>query len=263
LGTTKWQYVGKMQLPSPYPSVLQDEWETTLKGERARILANMKTKIPSETAFKDRIGDASADQFEAFLATVGGAWDRDTILMKQRAKLYRQYAQWLANIDSAFASGGAFDINVTSKKGKLALARYTLGVVGLRYDPSAGLGVWNPAVMGALLLAGDTRPARYFDANDAFSGVLESVCDAMKGRLGRPPLIAETVKTSIYAKFADEAGLTALRDTLITNGNARLDDFVQPMLNATHKGAGYDVTWVLAWDAGITHCSLTVTDVHP
>jgi len=263
LATTKWSYVGVMQLPTEVPQAIRDEWETTLKGERARILANLQTKIPSEVAFKDRIGDASSDQYELFGAGIPAPWDKDTILMKQRAKLNRAYALWLADVQSAFASGGAFDVNVTAKKNKLNLARYTLGAVGLRYDPSAGLGVWNPAVMGVLLLMGDTRCARYFDGNDTFTGTLENVCDPLTGRLGRPPMIADTVKVRVLAKFCDEAGLTALRDTQITNGNTRLDAMLQPMLNATHKGTGYDVTWVLAWDSGAGDVKLTVTDTHP
>jgi len=257
-----WKYVGVMQLPSDVPQAIKDEWETTLKAERARILANLKTKIPSEVAYKDRIGDASSDKYEAFLASVGGAWDRDMILMKQRAKLARQYDQWLADIDSAFASGGAFDVNVTAKKGKLKLARYTLGATGLRYDSSVGFGVWNPAVMGALLLRGDTRCARYFDGNDTFTGTLESVVDSAKGRLITPAMIAETVKCRVLAKFADEAGLTTLRDAVITDANTRLDDILQAGLDTAHKTLPKDVTWVLAWDAGAGDIKLTVTDIH-
>jgi len=262
MATTKWQYVGIMQLPT-YPADISTEWANTLKAESARILANMKTKIPSEVSFKDRIGDASSDQYEAFLASVGTGWDKSIILMKQRAKLARQYAQWLANIESVFGTGGTFPTTVEAKKGKLALARYTLGAVGLRYDPSSGLGVWNPVTMGALLLRGDTRCARYFDGNDTFTGVLESVVDPSKGRLGTPAMIAGSVRARVLAKFADEAGLTTLRDTLLSDETTRLDDILTAMLNATHKGTGYDVTWVLAWDASAGDVKLTVVDTHP
>lgn len=263
MATTKWSYVGIMQLPADVPQGVKDEWETTLKAQRASILANLQTKIPNQTAFQDRIADASSDRYEQFLATVGADFDRDLILLKQRAKLARQYTQWLADVQSAFAIGGAFDVNVTAKKNKLSLARYTLGAVGLKYDPTTGLGVWNPAVMSALLIRGDTRCARYFDANDTFTGTLESVVDTAKGRLISPPMIAETVRCRVLAKFADEAGLTTLRDNLITASNTRLDDIINAGLNATHKGVGYDVTWIMAWSAPDSDLKVTVTDTHP
>jgi hypothetical protein len=263
MATTKWSYVGVMQLPAAVPSGVIDKWEADLKAQRALILSRETAKIPNQSAFQDRIADASSDQYDAFLATVGGAWDIDVIKLKQRAKLGRQYATWLANITDAFTAGHAFDINVTAKKNKLQLARYTLGAVGLKYDTEVGIGVWNPATMGALLMRGDTRCARYFDANDTFTGSLESVVDAMKGRYGSPALIADTVRCSVLAKFCDEAGNTTLRDSLITATNTRIVDIVTMMLNSTHKGTGYSVTWVLSWDAGSGMPKLTLTDSHP
>jgi len=260
----KWQYIGIMLLPATVPSGVADEWETTLKNEASRIYANIQSKIANQANFQDRIADASSDQFGAFLATVGGAWDVDVIEMKQRVKLNRVYPEWKAGIDAAF--GGAtpyFGDRVTSKKAKYQLARYTLGLVGLRYNTSSGFGVWNPATIGCLLLRGDTRPARYFDANDSFSGTLESVVNAKEGRLITPSLLAETVYAGVMCKFADEGGLTTLRDNLITSENAILDALLQVALDATHKGVGYDVTFALSWSAPDAHLKLTVTDVHP
>jgi len=259
----QWQYVGKMQLPATMPSSIADEWETTLIAEKDRIYSGLTTKIPSESLFKDRIADASSDQFASFLATVGGAWNADVIEMKQRVKLARVYTEWKAGIDACFGVGGYFGARVTSKKAKFGLARYVLGIVGHRANPSAPYGVWNPASIGVLLLRGDTRPARYFDANDSFSGTLESVCEAIKGKLITPSMLAHTIYACVMAKFANEGGLTALRDTIISDANTVLDVLLQVALDATHKGAGYDVTFVLAWSAPDDHCQVTVTDVHP
>lgn len=259
----KWQYVGKMQLPADLPTGVLDEWETTLKAERARILASLTAKIPNETAFQSFVADASSDQYSAFLATVGGAWDVNVIEMKQRVKLARKYTDWSSGIASAFAPSGTFETNVTAKKNKYKLARYVMGVVGHRPSNSGAFGVWNPAVIGALLMRGDTRPSRYFDANDSFVGTLEAVMDAKLGKLITPSIIAETVFASIMAKFADEGGLTTIRDNIITASNTTLDTLLNVALDATHKGGGYDVTSVLAWSAPDLHCSLTVTDVHP
>jgi len=258
-----WQYIGTAQLPTEVPAAVKDEWETTLKAEMTRIYSNLLTKIPSEVLFKDRIADASSDQFEAFLATVGGAWDADEIKMKQRVKLNRQYAQWLANVQACF--GGAspyFGDRVTSKKQKYDLARYTLGVVGLRYQTTQPYTVWGIASKGALFLRGDTRPKRYIGTHESFTGTLENVCDTIGGRYGTPAMIAETVKACVMAKFADEGGLTTVRDNIITAHNTVLDKILQGFLNTAHLTPPKDVTWVLSWDAVNTHVKLTVTDIH-
>jgi len=247
-----------MLLPSSVASAIMDEWETTLKGERARILSALTTKIPDLSAFQDKIADASSDAYADFLATVGGKWDVDMIEAKQRVKLATRYTVWKAGIDNAFKVGGTFETNVTAKKDKFNEARRVIGVVGHK-----ALGSWNPAVMGTLLLRGDTRCARYFDANDSWSGTLESVVDARKGALLTPSIVAETVQACVIAKYANEGGLTALRDTIISNANTRLDAILQVALDATHKGGGYDVTFVLSWSAPDDNLKLTVTDVHP
>lgn len=266
MATTKWQYVGQMLLPSAVPSAIIDKWAADLSAQQAGILSRLTSKVPDNTAFQADIVTPSSSRYADFLATVGGAWDRDTILMKQKAKLGRSYTQWLAGINAVFGSGGTFPTTVNAKKGKYDLARYTLGVTGVRYIKTTGFGVWNPATVGALLMRGDTRPFTYFDANDAFTpsqGNLENVCDSMKGAYGSPALIADTVRCSVLSKFCDEAGLTTLRDNIITATNARIDDIVNMMLNATHKGTGYDVTWVIAWNSGTSLPQLTVLDSHP
>jgi len=254
----QWQYVGTMLLPASVNSAIMDEWEATLKTERARILSALTTKIPDLANFQDKVADASSDAYDDFLGTVGGKWDADMIQAKQRVKLATRYPVWKTGIDEAFKVGGTFETNVTGKKSKFNEARRVIGVVGHK-----ALGTWNPVTMGALLLRGDTRIARYFDANDSFSGTLESVVDARRGALITPSMMAEAIQACVIAKYANEGGLTALRDTIITNANSRLDAILQVALDATHKGAGYDVTFVLAWSAPADNLSLTVTDVHP
>jgi len=254
----QWQYVGTMLLPADIATAIKDEWETTLKGERDRILTALGTKIPDSAAFADKIADASSDEYAAFLATVGGKWDVDQIEAKQRVKLAARYSVWKTGIESAFKVGGTFETNVTAKKAKFSELRRVIGLVGHK-----SLGTWNPAVMGILLLRGDTRVPRYFDANDSFSGTLENVCDPRKGALGTPSLVAEIVQACVLAKYANEGGLTAIRDAIITASNTRLDAILQVMLNATHSGGGYDVTVVLSWSAPDDNLKVTVTDVHP
>lgn len=257
-----WKYIGTMQLPADLPTGVLDEWKATLKAEQARIYSSLLTKIPNEALFQNRIADASADVFEQFVSGVGAPWDKDVIAMKQRVKLYRKYTDWDAGIDACFGVGGYFPNRVDSKADKFKLARYVMGVVGHRASPSAPYGTWNPATMGVLLLRGDTRCSRYFDANDSFAGTLETVCDAVKGRLMSPPMLAHTIFASVMAKFAEEGGLSALRGTIITNANAVLDALLQVALNTAHLTPPKDVTFVLDWNAADANVRLTVTDIH-
>jgi len=259
----KWKYIGTVLLPTDLPTGVLDEWKATLKGEQARIYASLQAKIANEANFQDRIADASSDQYASFLATVGGAWDVNVIEMKQRVKLARQYIPWKTGVDSAFKVGGYFPDRVDAKADKFKLARYVLGAVGHRASVGGSFGVWNPASVGVLLLRGDTRPARYYDANDSFSGTLESVVDAVKGKLITPSILAHAVYGCVMAKFANEGALTALRDTIISSANTVIDALLQVALDATHSGVGYDVTYVLSWSAPDDNLKVTVTDVHP
>lgn len=258
-----WKYVGTAQLPTDIPTNVKDEWEQTLKAEVTRIYTSLTNKINNESNYKARLADPSSERFASFLATVGGAWDVNEIEMKQKVKLYRQYTQWKAGIDSAFTGTSPyFPDRVTSKKGKFSLARYTLGAVGLRNEPASPYYVWGIAVKGALFIRGDTRPKLYLGANESFTGTLESVCDALRGRYITPSMIADTVKACVLAKFADEGALTTIRDNIIANANTRLDILLQAGLDTPHLTPPKDVTWVLSWDAVANHVKLTVTDIH-
>jgi len=259
----QWKYIGTVLLPTDLPSGVLDEWKETLKAEQARIYAGLQTKIPNEAAFRDRIADASSDRYEDFLASVGSAWDRSVITMKQRVKLARQYNAWKSGVDAAFGEGGYFPARVDAKADKFKLARYVIGAVGFKADPSGSFGVWNPVVFGALLLRGDTRPLRYQDANDSFTGTLHAVFKSPHGNLVTPSIIANAVQACVMAKFADEGGLTSVRDTIITNANSVIDELLNVALDSTHKQEGYDVTYELSWDAVAGNVKITVTDIHP
>ena len=258
-----WQYEGICQLPDSLPTEVKQEWINTLSNEQARIYSNLLAKIPSVTDFQDRIADASSDEFENFLASVGARWDADVIKMKQRVKLARAYNSWKTGVDNAFGEGGYFADRVSQKADKFELARYVLGVVGYKPETGSGFGVWNPVVVGVLLMRGDTRPIRYFDANDSLSGTHEAVMDAVKGRLISPSIIAHAVYASVMAKFADEGGLSTIRDNVLSNANSVIDEILQVGLDETHLGSGYDVTYVLSWDETSGNVKVTVTDTHP
>lgn len=230
-----------------------------MKAEVARIYASLIAKIASEADFGDKIADPSSAAYADFLATVGAKWDAVWIKLKQKVKLAGKYDTWKARVDEVLGGGTpTFPDIVTAKKGRLSELRRVIGVVGHK-----ALGTWEPASMAVLLARGDTRCATYFDTNDTFTGTLDAVFDARKGALISPALIAEMVQACVMTKYADEAGLTAERGTIISESNTRLDALIQVGLNTVHKGTGYDFTIVLSWNATNNNVDITATDTHP
>jgi len=242
-----WRYIGSCLKPADLPSGVLDEWETTLKAEQTRIKSSLDTKIPNEAAFLSRIADASSDQYEQFLATVGAMWDVNMIELKQRVKLAARYPEWDAGIEAAFGVGGYFPDRVTSKKAKFKLARFVLGAVGHRPTVGGDFGVWNPVTMGILLLRGDKRPFRYFDANDSIApseAAHEAALQAVLGSLVSPSIIARAVQGVLFAKYADDGGKDeAWIDTnIITPFNATIATLI-----GAAKISGYTVSYTLDW----------------
>jgi hypothetical protein len=254
-----WKYVGNISLPASLADAIKDEWETTLGAETARIYTSLTTKIPDEAGFGDVIADPSSSAYDAFLQSVGGKWSIADIKLKQKVKLARAYTKWSTRITTVFGgSTPTFPDTVTEKKDNLDELRRVIGCVGHK-----SLGTWEPVSMAVLLARGDTRCANYFDTNDTFTGDLEAVFDATKGALISPSLIAEMVYACVMAKYADEAGLTTERGTIISSANTTIDELIQVGLNAKFKGTGYDFTIVLSWNGTNTNVDITATATEP
>lgn len=245
-----WTYEGTCTKPTDLPTGVLDEWEQTLKAEQARIKASLDAKIPDSTAFLSRIADASSDVYEEFLATVGAQWDVNIIELKQRIKLAGKYPEWLTGIVNAFGAGGYFGDRVTSKKEKYKLARFVMGAVGHRATVGGSFGVWNPVTMGVLLMRGDKRPFRYFDANDSIApneGAHEVAFDAQLGALITPSLIAKAVQGVMFAKYADDGGKNEawIDSNIVTPFNAKMATLVDVCLISPYTGK-YELDWIPA-----------------
>ena len=235
------------ELVANLPTGMADEWEQTLKAERARILSGLLNKIPSEAEYQDKLADQSSDRYADFLTTVGAEWDATEIELKQRVKLARKYTAWDDGVDTAFAEGGTFETNVTSKKGKLEASRYVLGLVGNKSQDR-----WRCASLVALALGGDTRILRYITSPDTFTGDLEPAIEAGLVKFIRPMVVAMIVKYGVLAKYADEAGLTTERDAFVTSLNTALD------LIEGHVIVGDTLTITASWDGTYDHIKIIV-----
>lgn len=239
-------------LEGSLPADVADKWEAVLKGERARILSHLLTKIPNETAFKNKLADASSDRYEQFLATVGADWDVDEILMKQRAKLARKYSDWDTGIDEAFKVGGVFELNVTAKKGKLEALRYPLGLVGKKSNDR-----WRCGALLALALGGDTRIARYITSPDVLAGTIQVALGSPYNIYDRPMIVASVVKYGTLAKFADEAGDMTVRNACITALDA-ICTIVEG-----HKVGGSTLAITPTWDGTYNHVKIVADYTAP
>ena len=201
-----------------------NEWEATLKGERARILSALTEKISNASEFISKLAEPSADAWENFIAST---WpDADLIKLKQRVKLKSAYNPWNTGVQNAFAEGGTFETNVTNKKDKFQKARYVLGSVGLKY-----LTGWGPAYKSMGYITGDQRVALYVTADDTVTGTPQNVFPANIVKFVRPMGIAIFNQGLILAYYAHENGLTTERDAIITNINNKLNNSIVPLID--------------------------------
>lgn len=246
----EWHYEGLCTLPTKtqVPSAILDEWADTLIAESVRIKASMNTKIPDNAKFLSRIATPSSDRYAEFLSEVGGAWDKDDILLRQKLKLKRAYEVWSSSVDECFKVGGYFAGAVTAKKPKVAQLRYVLGAVG--HKPSADdplYGVWNPVVMGVLLLRGDSRPLRYMTSGQDFWTLITSFQGALKaqeGALVSPSIIADGVRGAVWSQYLLEAGQETDITAYLATINARIETLI-----TLAKKTGAVASHVLSWDA--------------
>jgi len=228
--STVLEYKGYYEPLDSVPAEVLDEWETTLKAERARILSALQEKIPNATEFINKLANPAYQQWQNF---INPAWaDADFIKLKYQVKLKTAYGSWSTGIQNAFAEGGTFETNVTSKKDKLQKLRYVLGAVGLKY-----LIGWGPAYKAMAVITGDNRVSLYFGANDSFTGNIVNAFPTNVVKFVRPMGIAILTQGLVIAQYAHEQGLASERDAVITAINAKLDNSVEKLIDTTAYSA--------------------------
>ena len=220
------------------PDEIMTEWETTLKGERARILSALQEKIPNADAFITKLANPAHEVWKDF---VNPNWvDKDLILLKHEIKLKGAYDSFNTGIQNAFAEGGTFEQNVTNKKSKFQLARYTMGSVGIRYKTA-----WGPAYKAIGVLSGDRRVKIYMGANDTFTGDVVNVFLKGATRIARATALPLITQGLVLAQLAHENGLADRRDAVITNINEKLANSVLRMVDTSK----YTVTLNIGYDS--------------
>ena len=93
------EYKGYYKPLDSLPSEILEEWETTLKNERERILSALMEKIPNADAFISKIAEPAYEGWSNFVNP--DFPDVDFIKLKYRIKLKSAYPAWNSGIQSA------------------------------------------------------------------------------------------------------------------------------------------------------------------
>ena len=233
------EYKGYYSVPE-LPDDVLNEWKETLKNEMARIYNGLITRIPDETAFRTIIAESAYQSWQNF---INPDWENaDLIKLKYQVKLTRAYPAWKTGIDNAFnGSAPYFADRVEQKAEKFRNAKYTLGVVGLRYKYGRGI-----AVKAIGVISGDYRVLKDIKAPDEFTGNIVNVFLPGAARFVRPQAIAIITQGLVLAYYAHEAGLTTIRDNVISSVNTTLQNTVLKQVDTSKYSVvleiGYDAT---------------------
>jgi len=217
-------YKGYYSPLSDVPDAIMTEWETTLKGERARILSALQEKITNADEFITKLANPASEAWASFVSS--DYPDAEFLKLKHKVKLKSAFDAWNTGISNAFQEGGTFETNVTNKKDKFEKARYPMGAVGLRY-----LTGWGPAYKAMGYITGDKRVAIYLTGDDSVTGTPQNIFPTNVVKFVRPMGIAIFVQGLVLAYYAHEAGLTTERDAVITAINSKFDNSVEKLVD--------------------------------
>lgn len=221
-----------------------DEWQNTLISQLPAIYNALMTKIPDEQTFKKVIAETSHLVWQDF---VNPAWEEaDFIKLKHKIKLLKSYPQWKSGVDAAFGQGSPeaayFDERVRDKVQKFASGiLYTLGATGLRYLFKRG-----PAVKAIGVISGMKRIVNDIADNEWIVRGVVNVFLPGAARFVRPQAIAIMTQGMVLAFYAEEAGETDLRDSVISATNSVLQNTVLKQVDTSK----YSVVLEIGYDDG-------------
>ena len=102
------------ELPSEI-SEIADDWETTFKGKRQKILTNLSRVIPDEATYRSTIVDRSNEGYAEYISESHPDYNR--IMLKRMVKMPARAADYITNRDAAFSEGGEFEAGIARNKG--------------------------------------------------------------------------------------------------------------------------------------------------
>ena len=202
--------------------VVRDDWESTLKSKRSKILTQIQTRIPDASTYNDVLAQPAISEYESFVNPSHPKAAR--ALRKRKIKIPAGANDYLTNVANAFAEGGRFETRVTEAKDKFK--RNFAAITQAVGDKSQKLGVVT-AVMWALL--GQYSKIQTFPS-DRYEEIARDA--DMPTNIFKPEYQAN-VRSAVtqllnegiyYAVLAIDAGEDV--STLLSDYNSRLDAFV-------------------------------------
>jgi len=101
------------EIPEDFAKV-GDDWNSTLKSKRAKIIENLQRVVPDEDAYLSKIVDRSNKGYAEFIGT--GHERYDEIMVKREIKMTKAKSDYITNRNNAFAEGGDFEKGVDANK---------------------------------------------------------------------------------------------------------------------------------------------------
>jgi len=226
------------ELPSEVSEVA-DDWETTFKGKRSKVLANLQRVIADESDYNEKIVNRSNSGYEDFLGSTHPRLNE--IKLKRAVKMPARASDYITNRNAAFEEGGAFESGVTNNKSAFANnVKVTLRVVGDKDK------IWGAVPKLRLCLAGKKSLLEEM-LNDTYDHLITStdLKAFFKSNRTIPAIVAVVNKALTMIAYAVDAGYD---DVWITNNianvyNTELANYVNAnMVNADLDASACSIT---------------------
>ena len=226
------------EIPTRFDEV-RDDWETTLKAKRSKIITNLQAVIPDESAYVSKVVDRSNTAYSDFIGTDHPRYDE--IMLKRQIKMEAAKSDYITNRDSAFAEGGRFETQVTANKGKFRRNAVIIWMVTGDRDK-----IYGPVPKAKYVLLGSKALAEELFTSADHLITSTELKPFFKYRRYIPSVVATINKWLTHVAYAIKAGWSddAINTKIATKANAEL--------------AGYVNTAMLNPDLDPTACAITI-----
>ena len=207
------------EIPTTFQEIA-DDWATTFKGKRQKIITNLSRVINSEEDYLTKIVDRSNKEYEAYINPARE--DKDDIIIIRKIKMRLGKDDYFTNRESAFSEGGDFEKGIDQNKGKFyENVLRMLICVGDKDKAWSAIPKVRYALLGKADLLEEVK-----DSKDSVTGTPQRYFKASIVRNILPAVISVCNRGLYVAVMAQEAGLTQDEiNSLIAKYNSRLAEF--------------------------------------
>ncbi|MCD6132342.1 MAG: hypothetical protein J7J61_09605 [Candidatus Hydrothermae bacterium] len=212
------------EIPSTFDEV-RDDWGSTLKSKRSKIIQNLQRVIPDESAYTAKIKDRSNEEYAEFIRSDHPKYDE--IMLKREIKMDLAKSRYITNRDNAFVEGGNFETGVTNAKDKFRSNTVVTWMVTGDRDKIYGL---VPKAKYVLLGKKALAEELFTSADHLITST--DLKPFFKHRRTVPAVVATINKWMTMVAYAVLAGWSDsdIDTKIASKGNAELADYVNDAL---------------------------------